>query len=134
MKKILIALVVLVIGMQLVPVKKTNPEVVCDFDGPEDVKAILKRSCYDCHSNETEWPWYSHLAPVSWLLAGHVNKGREHLNFSEWEPSKNMIWFRAPIYSMVASGQMPLTSYLPMHPDAKIAPEELEILRTWAGQ
>lgn len=133
MKKVIIVLVVLVIGIQFIPVKRTNPDVVYDFDGPSDVKAILKRSCYDCHSNETDWPWYSRMAPVSWLLADHVHEAREHLNFSDWEPLKDVVYIRAQIYNMVATGKMPLKSYLPMHPDAKITSEDLAILKKWAG-
>ena len=133
-KKILIALVVIVVGIQFVPVKRTNPGVVYDFDGPANVKAILKRSCYDCHSNETKWPWYSHVAPVSWFLADHVKEGREHLNFSDWEPLKDVVYMHTQIYTMVATGQMPLKSYLLLHSDAKISPEDLATIKKWAEQ
>ena len=105
-----------------------------DFDGPEEVKAILKRSCYDCHSNETEWPWYSHLAPVSWLLADHVEEGREHLSFSDWEPLKDMAWVRSRIYNMAEAGQMPLESYLLLHSKAKLSEDDLAVLKKWAEE
>lgn len=134
MKKIFTALAAVIVGIQFIPVKRTNPQVVYDFDGPAEVKAILKRSCYDCHSNETRWPWYSRVAPVSWLVSQDVKEGREHINFSEWEPLKDIVYIHVKIYNMVASGQMPLKAYLPMHPDAKISPEELETLKNWAGQ
>jgi len=71
-------------GLQLVPVEKTNPPVRLEVDAPPAVMEILKRACYDCHSNETRWPWYSRIAPASWFLASHVRKGRGDLNFSDW--------------------------------------------------
>ena len=120
MKRIVAALVFLVIGIQFIPVKRTNPAVVSDFDGPPEVKAILKRSCYDCHSHETEWPWYSHVAPVSWLVVHDVKEGREHLNFSNWEPLKDIVWIHQEICREVAEGEMPLKIYLLMHADAEI--------------
>src|ERR1035437_156738 len=78
----------LFILIQLVPFGRdhTNPAVVKDapWNSPE-TRALVKRACYDCHSNETTWPWYSHVAPVSWLVQRDVNGGRGHLNFSEWD-------------------------------------------------
>jgi len=133
MKKTIIALVILVAGMQLIPVKRTNPGVVSDFDGPAAVKAILQRSCYECHSNETRWPWYSYVAPVSWLVAHDVKEGREHLNFSNWAPLKAIIYIHQEIYAEVSEGKMPLKAYLLAHPDAAVSPEELAILKDWAG-
>ena len=133
MKRIVIALVILVIGIQFIPVKRTNPAVVYDFDGPPEVKAILKRSCYDCHSHETAWPWYSRVAPASWVVAHDVKEGREHLNFSNWEPLKEIVWIHQEICREVAEGEMPLKAYLIAHPAAEISSEELSILKTWAG-
>ena len=133
MKRIIIALTAVVVGMQLIPVKRTNPAVVSDFDGPSEVKAILKHSCYDCHSNETEWPWYSYVAPVSWIVAHDVKEGREHLNFSNWEPLKDIIWIHQKICAEVSDGEMPLKAYLIAHPEAKISSEELAVLKAWAG-
>jgi len=135
MKKTIIVLTVLVvgfIGIQFIPVKRTNPAVVYDFDGPPAVKAVLQRSCYDCHSNETDWPWYSHVAPVSWILSSHVQEARDHLNFSDWEPLKDKAWVPDHVYKMVANGEMPLKSYLLMHSDAKVSSGDLAVLRQWA--
>ncbi len=134
MKRVLLILAVVIIGIQLIPVKRTNPPVAYDFDGPAEVKAILKRSCYDCHSNETTWPWYSHVAPVSWLLADHVKEGREHLNFSEWEGMKDMGWIPGKILREVSEGEMPLKSYLLIHSDARVSPADLAVLGKWAEQ
>jgi hypothetical protein len=131
MKRAIIALVVIVAGIQFIPVKRTNPPVVSDFSGPKDVGAILKRSCYDCHSSETKWPWYSHVAPISWLVAHDVAEGREHLNFSNWEPLKDVVYIRATIYGMVAKGDMPPKIYLLNHSEAKVSDEALALLKNW---
>jgi len=85
MKKFLIFLVVVIAGIQFIPVEQTNPPVENDLFASNEVKDILKRACYDCHSNETNWAWYTKVAPMSWLAASDVNGGRENLNFSEWE-------------------------------------------------
>ena len=132
MKWMVIALCTILAGIQLIPVERTNPAVVYDFDGPPDVKAILKRSCYDCHSNETQWPWYSRVAPASWLVTHHVDDGRKHLNFSEWEAWKAMSWIRSEIVEETAEGEMPPKSYLRLHSDAKVTAEELTVLKDWA--
>ena len=73
------------IAIQLVPVNRTNSPVQGDFRGSAEVVSVLRRACYDCHSNETTWPWYSRIAPVSWVIARDVNKGRAALNFSTWK-------------------------------------------------
>jgi len=132
MKKIFAALILILAGIQLIPVERTNPETVYDFDGPAEVKAILKTSCYDCHSYETRWPWYSYVAPMSWLVSHHVQDGRKHLNFSEWEMLKDMGWIRREIVEEVTKGEMPLPSYLRMHSEAAVSADELSILREWA--
>jgi hypothetical protein len=134
MKKIIIAIVLLAAGIQFIPAKRTNPDVAYDFDGPAKVKAILQKSCYDCHSNETRWPWYSYIAPASWLVSHHVEDGRKHLNFSEWEAMKDMGWIRREIHEEVAEGEMPMKSYLLLHSGAKVSAEELAILKHWAGE
>ncbi len=71
-------------AIQLVPVKRSNPPVEFEVEAPADVHAILERACYDCHSNRTRWPWYSSVAPVSWLVARDVRRGRKELNFTDW--------------------------------------------------
>lgn len=132
-KKILLFVLVIVVGIQFIPVQRTNPRVVYDFNGPAEVEAILRRSCYDCHSYETEWPWYSYVAPVSWLVVHDVEEGREHLNFSEWEALQNMVWIHSKIHAEVAEGKMPMEIYLLMHSDAKVTEDELRILKEWAA-
>ncbi len=84
MKKILIIFIVVAIGIQFIPTDRSNPPVTHELQASPEVMAILERACYDCHSNETVWPWYSKVAPVSWQISSHVVVGRRHVNFSEW--------------------------------------------------
>lgn len=121
-------------ALQLVPVQRTNPPVTSEIDAPADVRKILERSCYDCHSNRTRWPWYSRVAPVSWLVARDVRLGRRELNFSEWpafdfEEQDDLM---AHIAKQVDRGRMPLPVYLTMHGDAKLSAEERRRLVAWA--
>ncbi|MDH5429724.1 MAG: heme-binding domain-containing protein, partial [Nitrospirota bacterium] len=82
--RVVVGMAIVLIGIQFIPVNRTNPPMEEEIVALPDVKAILKRACYDCHSNETIWPWYSQVAPASWLLAWDVAEGREELNFSTW--------------------------------------------------
>lgn len=132
--KTLIGLAVLAVAIQFIQPDRTNPEVTADFDGPEPVKAILQAKCYDCHSNETIWPWYSYVAPVSWWVADHVIEGREELNYSDWGnfSDKRRAKKTEETYDEIADGYMPLKSYLLTHRDAKVTEEELAIIEAWA--
>jgi heme-binding protein len=99
----------------------------------QPVGAILDRSCNDCHSNKTRWPWYSRVAPVSWFVIDHVNHGRSHLNFSEWgrynqREAGEML---SAICKEVKAGAMPLSSYTPMHPGSELTPEDVKLLCDW---
>jgi len=125
-------LLALAIGIQFVAVERTNPEVVSDFDGPPEIEALLRRACYDCHSNETVWPWYSKVAPMSWMLSEHVLDGRKHLNFSEWDEEEAWDSYEE-IGEAVASGEMPLKGYLLLHGEAKLSDEEKTALLVWCG-
>jgi hypothetical protein len=139
-KAALIALGVAVvagIGIQFVPVKGvgTNPPERYKLDAPPEVEAILRVSCMDCHSNETRWPWYTKLAPASWLLARDVRKGRSHFNMSEWGDSdeKERAIDKENAWEEIESGEMPLPVYTtwPMHQDAKMTDEKKAILKAW---
>jgi len=107
------ALVLGFLAIQLVPVERTNPPVIAEpnWDTPE-TRVLAQRACFDCHSNETVWPWYSYVAPVSWLVARDTNEGREVLNFSEWGSGGEG---REPweMLEAVESGYMPPQIYLP---------------------
>jgi Haem-binding domain len=114
--------------IQLVPYGRdhTNPahKVEPSWDKPA-THDLAKRACFDCHSNETVWPWYSHVAPVSWLLMSDVVKGRHEMNFSEWDKPQDEADHAA---KMVTRGKMPLKKYLLMHPEARLTADEREAL------
>jgi len=128
------AVIALSFMLGLVPVERTNPPVTGDVAAPLDVGAVLRRSCYDCHSNETRWPLYAYLAPVSWLVAHDVNEGREALNFSEWQSlsSAARTHAREETWEEVEEGDMPLGIYLLLHPSARVKDSEKERLRAWS--
>lgn len=131
-----IVVLVLVAGLQLVPVDRSNPPVTGEIQVPDDVKAVLRRACWDCHSNETHWPWYSYVAPLSWRVASHVHDGRKEMNFSEWAgvPPGRQHKKRQQIWDEVREGNMPLSDYLWLHPDAALTDADRESLRRWAAE
>ncbi len=134
MKKFIIFLGVVLVGIQFIPVRQTNPPVENDLYASTEVKNILKRACYDCHSNETNWAWYTQIAPVSFLVASDVNKGREKVNFSEWGNLVTMdqMKMKEKIWEEVREEQMPLWQYRILHGDSKLSIEEKNIIRAWA--
>lgn len=133
MKKTIIILVVILIGIQFIPLDRTNPPVQSDFDAPADVKAIIKKACYNCHSNETDWVWYTKIAPVSFLTASDVYDGRKHLNFSDWNKyAGNFAKVKEKIWEEVREENMPPWQYRIMHSNAQLTQEEKNILRNWA--
>ena len=97
------------------------------------VGAILDRSCNDCHSNKTRWPWYSNVAPVSWFVIGHVNEGRENINLSEWGKytQRDVDSLLRQMCREVRAGVMPLSSYTPLHPGSKLSAEDVKTLCDW---
>ena len=130
---VLVALAVLLLGIQLVPVNRSNPPVQGELDAPADVMAVVEESCYDCHSNETTWPWYAYVAPVSWLVAHDVEEGREHLNFSAWTSydADERADKLEEIWDEVEEGKMPLGKYVRLHGEAALTDADLEVLRAW---
>ncbi len=101
---------------------------------PAEVESVLRRACYDCHSNDTRWPWYSHVAPVSWFVTDHVNHGRRHLNFSDWA-SYSRQDKALKIYLIgetVRLEAMPLSTYTILHRDARLSSTERQLLKDWA--
>jgi hypothetical protein len=136
---ILLIGVALVALAQVVRPAKTNPAIdqslalEAHMQVDPKVAAILDRSCADCHSNKTRWPWYSHVAPVSWFVIDHVNHGRSHLNFSQWgsyDKSKQRTLLEGTC-ELVREGGMPLASYLPLHPEAKLSEEDKKAICEW---
>jgi hypothetical protein len=130
----IVVLIIALVAVQLVPVDRTNPPVETEVAAPAEVRAILRRSCYDCHSNETARPWYSRVAPVSWLVASDVHDGRAHLNFSTWNrlTAEGRIEAAREAWEMVEEGEMPLWFYLPLHPGARLSAEDRSVLRAWS--
>jgi hypothetical protein len=120
--------------MQVVPVKRTNPAVETEVPAPVEVRTVLRRACYDCHSNETVWPWYSRVAPVSWLVAYDVNHGREKLNFSTWNRATTARQTKViqKCWEEVENEEMPPEIYLPLHPDARLSEKDRSVLREWS--
>ncbi|GBF41860.1 hypothetical protein LPTSP2_11430 [Leptospira ellinghausenii] len=102
----------------------------------DEIKQILKRSCYDCHSNETTWPFYSYVFPVSYLVSNHVTEGREELNFSEFGklPERKQNKKIYEVWEQVDDGEMPPLDYRLMHPSAKLSDKDKEVLKNWANQ
>ncbi len=127
-------LVLAFIAIQFVPVDRSNPPVTMEVPASAEVLAVLRESCYDCHSHEVRWPWYSYVAPVSWLVARDVREGRRQLNFSIWDQysAKKQAHKIEEVHDEVASGAMPLPIYLTMHADARLTPQDIETLRAWA--
>ena len=127
---------VILIAIQFIPVNKTNPPVTAELNAPTEIMSVFKKSCYDCHSNETEWPWYSFVAPVSWIVSGDVKDGRLHLNFSKWEnfSRKNIVKMKEEIWEEIERGKMPLGKYIFMHPEAELDHKETDLIKEWAGE
>jgi hypothetical protein len=132
--KSLIIICLIIVIIQFVPVNRTNPSVDSEVPATDGVRSILRRACYDCHSNETVWPWYSKVAPVSWLVASDVQEGREKLNISIWNSynGKKQTEILKEIRNEVEEGEMPPITYRMIHNDARITAEEIAILKAWA--
>lgn len=137
--KIWLAIPVALLAIQFIQPDIRNPPVVAAMDiqqvanPPADVQAVLKAACYDCHSNETRYPWYSRVAPVSWWVANHVDEGREALNFSTFGAlspgDRSEILEEAG--EKVTEGEMPLASYTWMHPEARLTAAQRNLLSGW---
>ncbi|MBM9545714.1 heme-binding domain-containing protein [Leptospira sp. 201903074] len=134
MKRIFLILLGVFLILQFFPIVRTNPPVTAEIQTSPEIKEVLKRSCYDCHSNETVWPIYSYLFPASLLISHHVEEGREELNFSEFgilaERKQNKKIYE--IWEQVEEGEMPPKDYLLLHPSAKLSEKDKEILKAWA--
>jgi hypothetical protein len=120
--------------IQFVPVEQTNPAIESEIPASPEVRSVLRRACYDCHSNETSWPWYSHIAPVSWLVAHDVHEGREKLNFSTWNALSERKQAKAlhEVLEEVEEGEMPPWFYLLPHPEARLSDQDRSALSQWA--
>lgn len=136
MKRTLLIFLLIFIAMQFIQTKKvnseTNPKLA--MATPPEITAIFKAACYDCHTNSTNWPWYSYVAPFSWIIDSHVTNGRKALNFSIWETydeEKKEEKMKAIFRTAYAS--MPLASYIKAHEDADLTKEQRTLIREWTG-
>lgn len=138
-KKILVGLAIILIGIQFFQplqnqsgeVKDTHIEKV--YAVPQNVKAVLQTSCYDCHSNNTRYPWYSRIQPGAWFMAKHIKEGKEELNFSDfgsYSTRKQRNKYRS-MSNQVNDGTMPLNSYTLIHRNAVLSLEEKQVLTKW---
>ncbi len=129
MKKIVFGALILFAIIQIIPYGRDhhNPKVIAEpkWSTPQ-TRELFMRACGDCHSNETKWPWYSNIAPVSWMVYHHIEEGREHFNVSMWGHQKKNDGDEAT--KEVTEGEMPLTSYLLAHPEAKLTKSEQKAL------
>ena len=142
-RRFLLIAALVAVGIQFRRPERSNPvsdparTLHAQGQVPPEVEAVLLRSCGDCHSNQTRWPWYSRVAPASWFLADHVNHGRQHLNFSEWaaptvhgRPSSQSSRLKE-ICEQVEKGKMPLDSYLWIHRQARLSPQDAQTICSW---
>lgn len=146
MKKILkilaVAAVLVLIGIQFMRPERRNPPVdpaqtlEAHVEVPPDIRGILERSCKDCHTNRTDFPWYSNVAPVSWEVVGHIDHGREELNFSEWGTYSRDRQERKleEICDEVEAREMPHNQYLWIHWDAELSDRDIEALCGWTKE
>jgi len=135
-KKIFITIIILVVAflcLQTVHPALSNPPVTAEITAPENVKAVLKKACYDCHSNQTNLRWYDQIAPVYWQVIKDVKDGRKALNFSEWnklqKPDQQAKFWEA--LNQVIAGAMPLPGYTAVHPDTKLTATDIQVLKQY---
>lgn len=136
-KYLMLAIPVLVLGVQFHRPDRTNPPsepgraIGAHVTVPPEIQTVLDRACADCHSNRTAWPWYSHVAPVSWLVAGHVREGREHLNFDDWPGRHKPEKLLDEMCEEIEKDAMPLAGYVRLHSAAKLAEADKRLLCGW---
>jgi Haem-binding domain len=138
LRKAALVFLILLFVAQFIRPARTNPvskpSAGLMTKAPREVAQIFDRSCRDCHSNDTRWPWYSNVAPASWLLAYDVNHGRDHFNSSEWtsiDPD-DQDKLLGGVCSLTKRGRMPQWQYVLLHRDAKLAPGDVATLCTWS--
>lgn len=138
MKKVIFGIILLLLvafaAIQFIPIDRSNPPVEAEIPAPPEVQTVLRSACYDCHSNETTWPWYSHIAPISWLVAHDVHAGRDELNFSTWNrySTKQQVEKLKETLEEIEEGEMPPWFYLAVHRDIQLSARERAALQTWA--
>lgn len=139
LKVLLLLLLAAFIVIQFWRIDKSNPEFDQSMDlismtnPPTEVAQMLRSACYDCHSNETIWPWYSNMAPTSWMLEQHVEDGRDNINFSYWGEfdAEDKIYILEEMIEEIEEAEMPLPGYLITHSDAKLSEAQTQLLIDW---
>jgi hypothetical protein len=139
-RRILLTVLAALVVAQFIPAGRTNPPVdptqtiLAKMATPPEVVTILNRACQDCHSNQTAWPWYSRIAPVSWLVVRDVTEGRRELNLSDWGRyvARRQDRKLKEICDQVQSGEMPMAVYTLVHPQAKLTASDRKALCDWA--
>lgn len=139
-KRFSLVVILAFLCIQAIRPDRTNPasdpskSMEAEVPVPDDIRGMLGRACADCHSHNTVWPWYSQIAPVSWLLVRDVREGRKHLNFSEWGdyPAKKKSKKFSQMAGEVEEDNMPMAPYILMHPEARLSVEERKRLVSWA--
>lgn len=142
MKKLFVVLLIIVVGIQFIRPKKNVSEIPSSNDIrvhyplPGNAETILKRACYDCHSNNTYYPWYTNIQPIGWWMQHHVDEGVAELNFSDFAayPLKKADHKLEETIEMIEEQKMPLKSYTWMHKDAVLSQEEIQIVKDWANE
>jgi hypothetical protein len=135
-----VAFAVAFVGAQAARPARTNPHSDPGASllrhAPPQVSSIFERSCRDCHSNDTTWPWYSSVSPFSWMLATHVQDGRANFNYSEWSAYSvdDQDRLLGAMCNVTRRGRMPVKSYLLIHRDAALTPAEVATICTWADR
>lgn len=138
-KKIVFLVLVSLVGIQFFPTKRNQNTAILTadftktFDVPTNIQSILKTSCYDCHSNNTNYPWYNKTQPISWFMEHHIEKGKDELNFSEFgmyskRKQKNKL---KAIVNQIKDGEMPLSSYTFIHSNAKLTEQQKKEIMNW---
>jgi hypothetical protein len=128
-----LATLIALVAAQALPVPRTNPPVSGELVAAAPIAQILRRACYDCHSNQTVWPWYSAIAPVSWLVVHDVEEGRRELNFSTWavyDAARRRKKLGESRQEMI-EGEMPPWMYVLMHAEARLSPAERDMVLAW---
>ncbi len=134
--KLLIFFCVTIVGLSFYPVDRSRGEITGDIKSPPEVKEILRAACYDCHSFETKYPFYSYVFPMSMMIQNHINEGREEVNFSIFEnltESRKRSKFKS-IVEDIETNEMPLFEYTLLHREAVLSPEQKQILINWAKE
>lgn len=140
LKKLILVVLAVFFLIQFIPadlpavIEVNDKDIITNNSLPDDISILIRETCYDCHSNETVYPWYSYVAPVSFLVSQDIRMGREHLNFSEWESLSKLDKAEVldDLVEEVEEGEMPLKKYVFLHPRARLSDKDRERFIVWA--